>query len=128
MTPAAAAAAAGSEGVGNVAMRSSVSTMLAKEGLWSGTAAQQSLISAACRGSVPGGISGRCPNVATFMAADRADRPLKGISRVRHSHITWPESSNPHCMVFKYVFGDDDGERHELDSLESIDTCAITQM
>ena len=74
--------------MGDVAMRSSLSTMLVKEGLWSGTAAQQSLISAACKGSVPGGIAGRWPNVATFMAADSADRPSKGISRVRHSHIT----------------------------------------
>ena len=70
------------------AMASSRATMFVNAGRWSGTGAQHSRMSRAWAGSVPGGMAGRIPSVATFIAAARAGMSSNGILRERHSHMT----------------------------------------
>ena len=80
----------GSGGAAEVAaaMASSRATMFVNAGRWSGTGAQHSRMSRAWAGSVPGGMAGRIPSVATFIAAARAGMSSNGILRERHSHMT----------------------------------------
>lgn len=70
-------------------MPSSRPTMSANAGRWSATGAQHSAMSRACAGSVPGGMPGRRPCVATLRPACIAVMPSNGTLRARDSHITF---------------------------------------